>query len=78
MRLVQAGHDALEGQSSREALAVAGQLHLGASAVAARARDRAGVKRHIEAARELAARTGPAQSIHWLGFGMLKIGRAHV
>ncbi|MEU6437405.1 helix-turn-helix domain-containing protein [Streptomyces albidoflavus] len=73
LRLVQAGHDTLDGQSSREALAVAGQLHLGASAVAARARDRAGVARHIEAARELAARTGPAQSIHWLGFGALNV-----
>lgn len=73
LRLVQAGHDTLHGQSSREALAIAGQLHLGASAVAARALDRAGVDHHIAAARELAVRTGPAQSVHWLGFGTLNV-----
>ncbi|WP_151773034.1 helix-turn-helix domain-containing protein [Streptomyces abyssomicinicus] len=73
-RLIRAGHEVLEGRFSREALAVAGQLHLGASVVAARADDPSGVARHIEAARELAARVGgEAREIHWLSFGHLNV-----
>ncbi|MGA5406180.1 helix-turn-helix domain-containing protein [Streptomyces lavendulocolor] len=73
-RLVQAGHDILDGENSREALAVAGQLHLGASAVAARAGDTAAVARHIAAARELAERVGgEAREVHWLSFGQMNV-----
>ncbi|WP_228974923.1 helix-turn-helix domain-containing protein [Streptomyces sp. DH12] len=69
-RLIQLGHDVLDGEESREALAVAGQLHLGASAVAARCDDDAAVERHICAARELASRVGgDASDVHWLSFG---------
>ncbi|MEV2202148.1 helix-turn-helix transcriptional regulator [Streptomyces fradiae] len=74
-RLIQLGHGLLEGETSREALAVAGQLHLGASAVAARCDDAVGVERHIAAARELADRVGgDASEVHWLSFGRTNVG----
>lgn len=73
-RLVEAGHALVAGESSREALAVAGQLHLGASAVAARAGDSAAVAHHISAARDLAGRVGgEAREVHWLSFGQLNV-----
>ncbi|TXS55245.1 multiprotein-bridging factor 1 family protein [Streptomyces sp. t39] len=69
-RLVHAGQQLLHGETSREALAVAGQLHLGASAVAARAGDAAAVAEHIAEARALAERVGgEAGEVHWLSFG---------
>jgi transcriptional regulator with XRE-family HTH domain len=73
-RLVQAGHNLLAGHTSREALAVAGQLHLGASAVAAQAGDQTAVASHIAAARELADRIGgEAREVHWLSFGHINV-----
>ncbi|WP_175409726.1 helix-turn-helix domain-containing protein [Streptomyces sp. TRM64462] len=73
-RLIQAGHDLLEGRTSREALAVAGQLHLGASAVAARRGDQPAVRHHIAEARGLARRLGgEAREVHWLSFGQLNV-----
>ncbi|MEW1722245.1 helix-turn-helix transcriptional regulator [Streptomyces sp. NPDC093109] len=73
-RLIASGHSLLAFESSRESLAVAGQLHLGASAVAARAGDEATVASHIGAARELAGRVGgEAGDIHWLSFGHTNI-----
>jgi hypothetical protein len=69
-RLIAAGHDLISGETSREALAVAGQLHLGAVSVAAREDNPSAVKAHITAARELATRVGgEAPDIHWLSFG---------
>ncbi|MFH8795026.1 helix-turn-helix domain-containing protein [Streptomyces sp. NPDC017941] len=69
-RLVAAGHDLLGDPVTREEVVVAGQLHLGASAVAARAGDRAAVADHIAAARDLAERVGgEAREVHWLSFG---------
>ncbi|MFF8959596.1 helix-turn-helix domain-containing protein [Streptomyces sp. NPDC014894] len=69
-RLIAAGQQLLAGETSREALAVAGQLHLGASALAARAEDRAAVELHLAAARDLADRVGgEAPEVHWLSFG---------
>lgn len=69
-RLVHAGQQLLNGETSREALAVAGQLHLGASAVAARAGDATAVAEHIAEARALAERVGgEAGDVHWLSFG---------
>ncbi|MEO3972753.1 helix-turn-helix transcriptional regulator [Streptomyces sp. CAU 1734] len=68
--LIADGHRLLAGETSREALVVAGQLHLGASALAARAEDGGSVDRHISAARELADRVGgEAPEVHWLSFG---------
>ncbi|MGW0703252.1 helix-turn-helix domain-containing protein [Streptomyces sp. NPDC002867] len=73
-RLVRAGHELLADESSREALAVVGQLHLGASAVAARAGDRTAVAAHIAAARDIADRIGgEAGEVHWLSFGHTNI-----
>ncbi|MGW6240759.1 helix-turn-helix domain-containing protein [Streptomyces sp. NPDC055037] len=69
-RLIASGHSLLNLASSREALVVAGQLHLGASAVAARAGDAGAVATHITAARDVAKRIGgEARDVHWLSFG---------
>ncbi|MEV6102600.1 helix-turn-helix transcriptional regulator [Nocardia sp. NPDC051981] len=73
-RLVAAGQDLVADQTTREGLAVAGQLHLGASSVAARAGDRGAVAQHIAAARELADRVGgEAREVHWLSFGQMNV-----
>jgi XRE family transcriptional regulator, fatty acid utilization regulator len=70
LRLIADGHRLLDGQASREALAVIGQLHLGASALAARAGAQATVDRHLAEARTLASRVGgEATEVHRLGFG---------
>ncbi|MER8073774.1 helix-turn-helix transcriptional regulator [Streptomyces sp. NPDC094034] len=69
-RLISSGHSLLALEPSREALVVTGQLHLGASAVAARAGDDGTVATHITAAREVAKRVGgEARDVHWLSFG---------
>ncbi|MFE5710594.1 helix-turn-helix domain-containing protein [Streptomyces sp. NPDC056501] len=69
-RLIGSGQDIL-GQSdeTRESLAVAGQLHLGASVIAARAEDESAVATHIAEASAYAARVGEAADVHWLSFG---------
>lgn len=73
-RLVQAGQALVADQTTREGLAVAGQLHLGASSVAARAGDDGAVEQHIAAARELADRVGgEAPEVHWLSFGQMNV-----
>ncbi|HWU08827.1 MAG TPA: helix-turn-helix transcriptional regulator [Streptomyces sp.] len=73
-RLVQAGHALLDGETTRESLVVAGQLHLGAVAVAARAGNRTAVCGHLEAARDLARQIGgEAGEVHWLSFGQTNI-----
>lgn len=69
-RLVAAGHGIVgQAAESREALAVAGQLHLGASVIAARADDMGAVVEHIGEARKIARRIGDASEVHWLSFG---------
>ncbi|MFI1682990.1 helix-turn-helix domain-containing protein [Streptomyces sp. NPDC020607] len=69
-RLVQAGHLLLEqtGETS-EVLAVSGQLHLGATVMAARARDEDALKSHLREAKEIAKRAGDVEHVHWLSFG---------
>lgn len=59
LRLVAMGHS-LVGQADEtvEALAVAGQLHLGASVISARARDTEAVKTHLLEASSYAGRSG--------------------
>ncbi|MFJ4717275.1 helix-turn-helix domain-containing protein [Streptomyces sp. NPDC088785] len=70
LRLVAAGHNVLgQVDQSTESLAVAGQLHLGATVIAARARDGATVQRHLKEAKRIAKQTGDASEIHWLSFG---------
>ncbi|GGK63636.1 helix-turn-helix domain-containing protein [Streptomyces flaveus] len=69
-RLVASGHGVVgQAEETREALAVAGQLYLGASVISARAGDETAVNRHIDAAREIAGRIGDASDVHWLSFG---------
>jgi len=70
LRLVDSGHGMLaQAEPSRETTAVAGQLHLGASVIAARARDAGAVAMHLAEAGECAAQTGDAAEVHWLSFG---------
>ncbi|MFD8424442.1 helix-turn-helix domain-containing protein [Streptomyces sp. NPDC059466] len=69
-RLIASGHNVLgQADETREALAVAGQLHLGGSVIAARAKDARGAARHIGEARRIAKRIGDASDVHWLSFG---------
>ncbi|WP_299530569.1 helix-turn-helix domain-containing protein [uncultured Streptomyces sp.] len=69
-RLVAAGQDLAGGAGeSREAVVVRGQLHLGASVIAARAEQQTLVDIHIEEAERCAERTGDASGVHWLSFG---------
>lgn len=69
-RLVASGHGIVgQAPTTREALAVTGQLHLGASVICARAADKTAVDRHISEARAIAKRTGDASGVHWLSFG---------
>lgn len=70
LRLIDAGHQVLEqADESPESLAVAGQLHLGATVIAARAQDKAEVKERLKEARSFARRTGEAGHVHFLSFG---------
>lgn len=73
-RLVAAGHGVVgaAGQT-REAVAVTGQLHLGASVIAARAGDQTAVDTHISEARQCAERTGDASEVHWLSFSQTNV-----
>ncbi|NUR04340.1 MAG: helix-turn-helix transcriptional regulator [Streptomyces sp.] len=69
-RLVASGHGIVgQAEETREALAVTGQLHLGASVICARAADETAVARHIAEARSIAKRIGDASDVHWLSFG---------
>jgi transcriptional regulator with XRE-family HTH domain len=69
-RLIASGHNVIgQTEETREALAVAGQLHLGASVISARAHDEAAVELHIGEARRIAKRIGDASEVHWLSFG---------
>ncbi|MGW2281562.1 helix-turn-helix domain-containing protein [Streptomyces sp. NPDC001770] len=69
-RLITSGHQIMSAAGEdREALAVRGQLHLGASVIAARAEQQTVVDDHIAEATRCATRTGEATRIHWLSFG---------
>lgn len=69
-RLIAAGHGIVgAAEQTREAIAVTGQLHLGASVIGARAEEQATVDTHIAEARRCAQQTGDASEIHWLSFG---------
>lgn len=69
LRLIASGHGlAADAEPTPDAVAVTGQLHLGASVIAARARDAALVEDHLDQAKACANRTGES-STHWLSFG---------
>ncbi|KRV47699.1 DNA-binding protein [Wenjunlia vitaminophila] len=70
LRLVALGHDMVrQAEVTRASLAVAGQLHLGATVIAARARRADDVRTHLREATGHARRTGEAMHVHWLSFG---------
>ncbi|MEU6990515.1 helix-turn-helix transcriptional regulator [Streptomyces sp. NPDC046465] len=70
LRLVDAGHQLLgQADETSTSLAVAGQLHLGATVIAARARDEDAVTTHLREARQIADRVGDVEHVHWLSFG---------
>ncbi|WP_327169107.1 helix-turn-helix domain-containing protein [Streptomyces subrutilus] len=72
--LILSGQSLLAGETSREALAVTGQLHLGLATVAAKNEDATAVETHLAAARELAERVGgEAGDVHWLSFGRVNV-----
>lgn len=70
LRLIGSGHGIL-GQAGhgRETTAVVGQLHLGASVIAARARNADLVDAHLLEAEGCAKQVGNASEVHWLSFG---------
>ncbi|NJP67503.1 helix-turn-helix domain-containing protein [Streptomyces spiramenti] len=77
-RLISSGHGLLgDAQEGREKNAVVGQLHLGASVLAARAGDSA-ADSHLDEADRLADLTGPAESLHWLSFGPTNVAAHRV
>ncbi len=69
-RLISSGHSILSAADvTRESVAVTGQLHLGASVIAARADDSHAVETHLAEAAGHARRVGDASDVHWLSFG---------
>jgi transcriptional regulator with XRE-family HTH domain/phage tail protein X len=69
-RLISSGHGVAEqAPQTRERQAVTGQLHLGASIIAARARDEGAVATHLAEASRYANQVGEAKDVHWLSFG---------
>ncbi|CAM5629981.1 hypothetical protein SMICM304S_09710 [Streptomyces microflavus] len=74
LRLVRSGRGLLGSDgSSRAALTVAGQLHLGGSVPAARAGEAGLAAEHIAQAREHAGRVGDASRVHWLNFSSTNV-----
>ncbi|MDT0494195.1 helix-turn-helix transcriptional regulator [Streptomyces griseus] len=73
-RLISSGQDILgQAPRTRERHAVTGQLHLGASIIAARAGDGEGVAAHLSEAADYADQIGDAQNVHWLSFGSTNV-----
>ncbi|MGD9482028.1 helix-turn-helix transcriptional regulator [Streptomyces sp. TRM70308] len=74
-RLVSLGLATVDGApSSRERDVASGQLHLGASVLYARSQDGDAAQGHLDEAERIAARTGPAERVHWLAFGPTNVG----
>lgn len=70
LRLISSGRSLIEQTPrSRESIAVAGQLHLGATVIAARAHDADAVSAHLAEAQSCADLVGEATDVHWLSFG---------
>ena len=70
LRLVSSGHGLLaQAEPGRDTTAVRGQLHLGASVLAARARNASLAAEHLTEAEACAAQIGDASDVHWLSFG---------
>ena len=70
LRLIEAGARLVPSDATTtEEMAVAGQLHLGAGVIAARAGRGSAAREHLDQAGGYAARTGEAGRVHWLSFG---------
>ncbi|NLU75663.1 helix-turn-helix transcriptional regulator [Streptomyces sp. HNM0575] len=79
LRLINRGHDVMaQAEESTASLAVAGQLHLGTTVIAARARDMDAVVTHLAEAGRHAERTGEAGHVHWLSFGPANVAAHEV
>lgn len=79
LRLIDRGHHlTAQGEQGTAAWAVAGQLHLGATVIAARARDTEAVTTHLTEAQRIAKRTGEAGHVHWLSFGPANVAAHEV
>lgn len=79
LRLIHSGHGiTARAEESIESFAVAGQLHLGALLLSARARDKDGVKAHLAEATSYAERTGEAGWVHWMSFGPANVAAHEV
>ncbi|MGW6388990.1 helix-turn-helix domain-containing protein [Streptomyces sp. NPDC055103] len=57
----------------RERNVVIGQLHLGASVMAGRARNSELAHEHLAEAEQIASQTGEAVKVHWLAFGQTNV-----
>jgi hypothetical protein len=57
---------------------VTGQLHLGASVLSGRDKDRDAAEGHLDAAERIARHTGPAERVHWLSFGPTNVAAHRV
>lgn len=69
-RLLTMGLSLLEdADATRERQVTMGQLHLGASVLAARSKDKDAAEEHLGEAERIAKRTGPAERVHWMSFG---------
>jgi transcriptional regulator with XRE-family HTH domain len=78
-RLVKMGMSTLEqAEVGRVRDVVMGQLHLGAAVLAGRDKDKGAAEGHLDEARQIAQRTGPAEKVHWLSFGPTNVGAHQV
>lgn len=78
-RLIQAGQRLLEqAPEGTERTAISGQLHLGASVIAARNGDRDTAVGHLDQAHLAAARTGEVPRMRWVSFGPTNVGAHRV
>ncbi|WP_335940861.1 helix-turn-helix domain-containing protein [Streptomyces sp. PTD5-9] len=69
-RLVRSGHSMTAAiEPTTETITVTGQLHLGASVIAARAGRGTAVEEHLAEAERCAGLVGDVPEIHWLSFG---------
>lgn len=78
-RLIDAGQRILEQASDgTERTAMAGQLHLGASVIAARNGDRDTAVGHLDQAHLAASRTGEVPKLRWVSFGPTNVAAHRV
>jgi hypothetical protein len=78
-RLIEAGQRILEqAPEGTERTAMSGQLHLGASVIAARNGDRNAALGHLDQAHLAASRTGEVPKLRWVSFGPTNVAAHRV